>query len=60
MEKDGASQISAHPTGTVTFMLTDLEGSTWLWETYPEKMKAVLARHDELIETTVAQHLGIV
>lgn len=52
--------ISALPTGTVTFMLTDLEGSTWLWETYPEKMKAVLARHDELVEASVSQHAGIV
>ena len=35
------------PTGTVTFLFTDLEGSTRLWEEHPEVMKAALARHTE-------------
>ena len=35
------------PTGTVTFLFTDLEGSTRLWEEQPAAMQVVLARHDE-------------
>ena len=36
------------PTGTVTFLFTDVEGSTELWERYPEAMQATMARHDEV------------
>ena len=36
------------PTGTVTFLFTDIEGSTRLWEQHPEAMRAALARHDAL------------
>jgi len=46
------------PTGTLTFLLTDIESSTQLWESYPDSMKAVLARHDELIESSVESHHG--
>ena len=35
--------------GTYTFLFTDLEGSTRLWEQYPEAMKGALARHDALL-----------
>ena len=38
------------PSGTVTFLLTDVEGSTALWEQAPEAMRAALARHDALFE----------
>jgi len=48
------------PSGTVTFLLTDLEGSTRLWERDPEAMKAAIARHDELLEETIAAHRGVV
>ena len=41
------------PSGTVTFLLTDVEGSTALWEEAPEAMRAALARHDELFDETV-------
>jgi hypothetical protein len=44
------------PSGTVTFLLTDLEGSTRLWERDPEAMKAAMVRHDELLEKTIAAH----
>ena len=37
------------PTGTVTFLFTDVEGSTRLWEAHPEAMKAALARHDDIV-----------
>ena len=36
------------PTGTVTFLLTDIEGSTRLWVQHPEAMRLALARHDAL------------
>ena len=37
------------PTGVVTFLLTDIVGSTVLWETYPDRMASVLERHDALV-----------
>ena len=36
------------PSGTVTFLLTDLEGSTRMWEQFPDAMRAAMVRHDEL------------
>src|SRR5215212_6511650 len=47
------------PGGTVTFLLTDVEGSTALWEEAPEAMRAALARHDALFEEAVAEHGGV-
>ena len=41
------------PTGTVTFLFTDIEGSTKLWETYPEAMRIALARHDIILRECV-------
>src|SRR5262249_10225325 len=46
------------PVGTVTFMLTDIVGSTRLWERYPDGMRRSTIRHDELIETIVNDHQG--
>jgi predicted ATPase/class 3 adenylate cyclase len=48
------------PSGTVTFLFTDVEGSTRLWERHPEQMRAALAEHDALIESLTAQHGGLV
>jgi predicted ATPase/class 3 adenylate cyclase len=48
----------ALPTGTVTFLFTDLEGSTRLWEDHPEAMKDALARHDAILRDSVAEHDG--
>ncbi len=48
------------PMGTVTFLLTDVEGSTRLWEHHPDAMKPVLARHDTVIASTVEKHSGAV
>ena len=44
----------ALPTGTVTFLFTDVEGSTSLWERAPSAMQQAAARHDALIEGAVA------
>jgi class 3 adenylate cyclase len=48
------------PTGTVTFLFTDLEDSTRLWERDPEAMRAAAARHDDLLLACVAHHDGSV
>ena len=41
--------LSELPSGTVTFLFTDIEGSTRLWEEHPDAMRDALARHDELL-----------
>ena len=48
------------PTGTVTFLLTDIEGSTRLSEQQPKAMRAALIRHDALITAGSAAHGGTV
>ncbi len=48
------------PTGTVTFLFTDIEGSTQLWERYPAAMKIALARHDGLLRQTIEANGGYV
>jgi len=48
------------PTGTVTFLLTDIEGSTALWERQPEATRSALERHDAIIESAVAREGGAV
>jgi predicted ATPase/class 3 adenylate cyclase len=51
--------VTALPTGTVTLLFTDVEGSTRLWEQQPEDMRAALSRHDALIEDQVNRHGGV-
>jgi predicted ATPase/class 3 adenylate cyclase/DNA-binding CsgD family transcriptional regulator len=46
------------PTGTVTLLLADVEGSTRLWETQPEQMTAAFARLDRALSELVAIHSG--
>ncbi|HEX2187131.1 MAG TPA: AAA family ATPase, partial [Chloroflexota bacterium] len=48
------------PSGTVTFLLTDIEGSTALWERDPEAMRVALARHDALMTAGIEAHSGVV
>ena len=48
------------PSGTVTFLFTDIEGSTRLWESAPEAMRAALARHDAILRSTIEGHGGYV
>jgi DNA-binding SARP family transcriptional activator len=51
-------QAGVLPTGVVTFALTDIDGSTGLWETDPDAMAAALEFHDELIARVVERHGG--
>jgi predicted ATPase/class 3 adenylate cyclase len=48
------------PSGTVTFLFTDIEESTRLWDEHPEAMRAALARHDELLRSAIGAHGGYV
>ena len=48
------------PSGTVTFLFTDLEGSTRLWEDHQDAMKDALARHDAILRDAVEIHDGVV
>ncbi len=41
------------PPGAVTFLFTDIEGSTRLWEEQPEAMRAALALHDKLVRDAI-------
>ena len=48
------------PSGTVTFLFTDVEGSTVLWDRYPEAMGNALAEHDRRVRDAVEAHGGYV
>jgi predicted ATPase/class 3 adenylate cyclase len=48
------------PHGTVTFLFTDLEGSTRRWEAHPAEMREALARHDAIVRGAVESHGGVV
>jgi class 3 adenylate cyclase len=48
------------PTGTVTFLFSDLEGSTRHWEERPEATRDALARHGAILEYAIAGHAGVV
>jgi predicted ATPase/class 3 adenylate cyclase len=50
--------MSELPHGTVTFLFTDIEGSTRLWERDPAVMRMAMARHDDLLSAAVESHRG--
>ena len=49
---------TALPTGTVTFLFTDIEGSTTHWDTHADAMRPALARHDTLLREAVESNQG--
>jgi predicted ATPase/class 3 adenylate cyclase/DNA-binding CsgD family transcriptional regulator len=51
--------VSELPTGTVTLLLADVEGSTRLWETQPDDMAAAVARLDRTVREIVGGHGGV-
>ncbi len=60
MVTDSVAPMSAMPTGTVTLLFTDIEGSTRLWERHPDAMVIALARHDSLMRSAIESHGGYV
>ncbi len=50
----------ALPSGTVTFLFTDIEGSTKLSQEYPEEMPELLARHNEILNQSIQTYNGYV
>jgi class 3 adenylate cyclase len=46
------------PTGTVTFLFTDIEGSTERWERHREQMKSAVRRNGEIIQAAIETHDG--
>ncbi len=61
MRDDGVVTVEiAPPSGTVTFLFTDIERSTRLWEDHPDEMRGALERHDELVLSAIAGRGGYV
>ena len=52
--------VPSVPTGTVTFLFTDIEGSTRLSQQYPGAMPALLARHHQILHQSIEAHNGFV
>ena len=58
VERLRAGWARALPTGVITFCMSDIEGSTAMWETEPTAMAEALVRHDELIADCMAAYGG--
>ena len=62
--RSAAPDISARamrstlPRGTVTFLFTDIDGSTRLWDRHPDEMRVALARHDALVRDAIEERDG--
>jgi len=52
--------MSSLPSGTVTFLFTDIEGSTKLAQEHPDQMPALLARHNEILHQAIQSQNGYV
>jgi predicted ATPase/class 3 adenylate cyclase len=50
--------MTNRPTGVLTFLFTDIEGSTGRWEELGEEMRAALARHDQVLRSAIDAHAG--
>ena len=50
--------IDGLPTGTVTFLFSDVEGSTRLWEGHHEEMRTALAGHDKVMRSAIEDNGG--
>jgi class 3 adenylate cyclase len=50
--------MTTRPSGTVTFLFTDIEGSTRRWEADPDGMKVALAAHDDALRAAIEAHGG--
>src|SRR5512143_2370746 len=54
------AHMNPHPNGTVTFLFTDIQGSTKLWQTQPEAMKRAQARHNEILREAIEASEGYI
>jgi class 3 adenylate cyclase len=52
------SPMDEFPRGTVTFLATDIQGSTEMWERYPDAMPRALERHEHLLREAVETRGG--
>jgi class 3 adenylate cyclase len=56
----GGAAMSGPPSGTVTLLFTDVEGSTRLWDAERDAMAVALRRHDEILRAAIEQAGGYV
>jgi predicted ATPase/class 3 adenylate cyclase len=57
---DVTESTPSYPSGTVTFLFTDIGGSTRLWEQAPDAMRMALASHDAILRACVEARGGVV
>lgn len=55
-----SAHLARLPSGNITFLLTDVQGSTQLWEENPAGMSEALARHDSLLSRSVSENGGVI
>src|SRR5215211_5442996 len=58
-ERRGADVVTDLPSGTVTFLFTDIEGSTALWERDRVAMTRAVSRHIVLLDAAISAHSGV-
>ncbi len=56
----GRLNVRDLPSGTLSFLFTEIEGSTRLWESHPQLMKADLAGHDAILRQNIEANDGYV
>jgi DNA-binding NarL/FixJ family response regulator/class 3 adenylate cyclase len=56
----GLAMSSNFPSGTVTFLFTDIEGSTKLWEQHPQEMLVAHAHHNQILREAIESNNGYV
>ena len=56
----GKKAMPSHPSGTVTFLFTDIEGSTRHWEQQPQAMSNALLRHDAIMRNAIEANGGYI
>ena len=59
IDESDLSVADVLPTGTVTLLLADVEGSTRLWQTVPDEMAAAIVRLDDVLSQIVPGHRGV-
>lgn len=60
MGPTASDEVEPPPTGTLTFLFTDIEGSTRRWEAEPLTMERCLEAHDRIVRAAISSHDGFV